>query len=515
MPEIDRDKLKAMLSEAPEDQREPLLQRLKDRGYTIAGAQPAVSQVPSTSTMPPAPQGILDKATAAVLPTQPWQGQPLPENPQTAPPGTPIAHPPNEPGLEERIPFTDPLNTQLGGLADAARGAVKESGSAIVRGAGAVAGAGLDAAKSIIAPSSPAEVGAAIGGPAVVEGVKGALSAAKPALSFTGNLLADLAGWWTGKHPDYIKTVFQNPAIAKQFGDAVGSDIQAHVVSKIEAGKKALGDQFKSIQDEIAKFGADSTGKAVAVDSKSAMREVAASLESAGHKIPESVGGNNIPLKVPRLDPGSSEYNTILDFMGKMKKKLDFGEALNLRRQMDDAINYGVPGNQGLAKTSGELNRALRSMRQSLDNKMAEALPAEQKGAWNAANKAYADGAKAFDQLSNEVVGKTPSQTALKVARAMRSGRVDEVLNPGEKLGKAAEAALEELRKTVVAGQFERWAHGANASSFLPSSPRMIGYTTAGAGALAKVVEQAMKSGGQIPPGIVQALTQAGISGVK
>lgn len=36
MPEIGRDQLKAMLSEAPAEQREPLLLRLKERGYTVA-----------------------------------------------------------------------------------------------------------------------------------------------------------------------------------------------------------------------------------------------------------------------------------------------------------------------------------------------------------------------------------------------------------------------------------------------------------------------------------------------
>jgi hypothetical protein len=47
MPEIDRDKVKAMLAEVPADQQEALLVRLKDRGYTVVPAgEPSAEEKP-------------------------------------------------------------------------------------------------------------------------------------------------------------------------------------------------------------------------------------------------------------------------------------------------------------------------------------------------------------------------------------------------------------------------------------------------------------------------------------
>ena len=51
MPEIERDKIRAMLAEAPEDQHEALLTRLKERGYTVKDASTTVAQSRTTPSL--------------------------------------------------------------------------------------------------------------------------------------------------------------------------------------------------------------------------------------------------------------------------------------------------------------------------------------------------------------------------------------------------------------------------------------------------------------------------------
>src|SRR5258708_15280247 len=132
--------------------------------------------------------------------------------------------------------------------------------------------------------------GAAIGlaGP-VMEGAGNIVKPiTKKLIPAAGDMLADFAGAWTGKDPEYIKAVFKKPEIMKKVSQAIGMDVQKSAVDAINPGKQKLGKLVGALQDSFAQFGKEATsGKAPMVETTKALKGVASQLESMGHRVPK------------------------------------------------------------------------------------------------------------------------------------------------------------------------------------------------------------------------------------
>jgi hypothetical protein len=429
--------------------------------------------------------------------------------------------PPNEPGLEQVIPVTDPIKMGLGALADKSaqfRTSEPPAQSMLGRGAQMVGNTamragemGLRGAQSLV-PSEAPEVAATIAaGPVgqiagdAIKGVSAPISKyGGKAASYVGDHLSELAGYMSGKDPEYIKAVFNNPGIMKKVGEQIGLDIQKSATDAIALGRKALGDKVEAAEDGLAMFGTDAvSGKSPIVDLKTPLKGIVSQLESKGHYVPKELGGRAVPMKKYAIDPVSDEGRMIAGYLKDLNQEMDFGEALNLKRDLDRTINYGKQGSNGLQPVTGPANAILKNIRSQVKDAMTKSIPdAQSREHWLAVNKAASEGYQAFDNLHSQVMGSQPYQTASRIARNIKNQSVEEqVLGPAAKISKKAEEAVQEIRDRVVAAQFKRRYGGMNASHFLPSSPRAFGQLTALLG-----------SGSQISQGAMTALSHFALS---
>jgi hypothetical protein len=397
---------------------------------------------------------------------------------------------PREPGLEE-VPITALLGLAADALADKAN-AARNSLPAATTAAGSIARRagqgvlglgelGLRTAGAMVPKTKGDVAGLIASGPVgnvAAEAAPGFMKYGGKAAAVTGDWMADLAGAWTGKDPEYIKAVFQKPEIMKKVGEAIGLDIQKSATEAIAIGRKALGDQVGAAEDGIAMFGKTATaGNSPMVDLKTPLKDVVKTMESRGHYVPKELGGRAVPMKKYALDPMSEDYRTVAGYLKDLNKDMDFGEALNLKRELDGVINYGKKGTNGLQPVTGPANAILKDIRAQVKNAMTKSLTDPQtKAHWLEVNKAAEEGYRAFDSLHSQVIGSQPYQTAQRIARNIKNQSVEEqVLGPAAKLSKKAEDAVMDIRDRVVAAQFKRRFTGVNASNLIPSSPRAIG----------------------------------------
>ena len=198
--------------------------------------------------------------------------------------------------------------------------------------------------------------------------------------------------------------------------------------------------------------------------------------------------------KVGRLPATSPEYKFLVEKLSFLHKnpRLGFGDVLNMRRQLDDAISYGVEGSNGLQPVSGAAQGVLKVMRRDLNEQLRSAVPKDIRPQWDAANKAYSEASAAYAELRKQVVGTTPRQTERKLMQMIQEGRYDdEVLGRAEKLGEKAARELDTVRDHVAAREFQRWAKagiGAGTPLGIPTSPRIVGIGASAAGAAGKAV---------------------------
>lgn len=415
--------------------------------------------------------------------------------------GQPAGHPPNEPGLEERVPFTDPANVELEALGNKAREATAGS-SLPVRMAGKAAGFAADVARGTVAPSAPAEVGAMVGSPALAEVAETGMKIAKPVLKGIGNFTAETVGRLIGRDPEAVKELFKNPAILLKSKDAIGQWEQSRVVDAIQDSLQAAGQRFEKVQDHFANFVKDPRGaSAPKVDLGRVFKGATEEMKAAGHRLPKALGGGG--PQIPRLDPASPEYKAIVQRLAKYEKLqfTDFGSALNERRQLDRLIDYGVEGSQGVQRVSSEGQRVLKGLRAKISDAIRESLPASKRKSWDTANASYAQARQALDQLRKEVVGPTPAATASRVLRELRAGRAESsVVGRARLIGSKAARELQDLQDRLVSSQFRDWvgnrygtgagaAIGAHfggivggAAGAAATSPRVMGALTAATG---------------------------------
>lgn len=407
-----------------------------------------------------------------------------------------VQGPPNEPGLEQVVPITDPLKMGLQNLKDKSE-AARMSPGGVPRPLGPlmkVGEAGLGLAQGLT-PSTNTEVGATMAAGPIASEVS---AVAKKALPAVGQFAAEAAGVWTGRDPEAIKALFKNPEIWSKVKNSLAEYDQLHTVNAIEDSVKQMGKKFRSIQDALAGFpGTRTAGQASSVNLKPALTSVMRDLERSGHALPAELTGYTSKIKVPRLDPSSSDYQAVTKFIGKVQKAskegADFGEVLNLKRQLDDAVDYGIEGSQGIQKVGSEANRALKLLRSRVNLQLRAALPAEKRGEWDAANSTYAASRTALDQLRKEVVSATPHQTLARVMREMKAGRSEmSVMGRASKIGEGAMQALQDVHDRAVASQFHRLLDGSAgaAAAATTSSPRAAGFMAARSGMEAKQFEE-------------------------
>lgn len=483
MPEVSREQLTSMLDEVDPSEHEQFLSHLKQKGYTLQGQEQKLS-----------PQAV------------PKQNQPIyqPEDqmskPQMALEATKEAFNTKIPGLEQTGKFLqetapDYIAEKSGQFGEKTVGAL---GSAI-KGAGlGVAGIGSMAAQAIPRTVGDASIyglgylgkGAnalkSIPGMSALDksvpGSEALISGAKKVGShvgeFMGTLMSNILsiGGAEVKSP-WIRAVINDPGTVKHFGEEFGMDMQQAAVKAIESEKDKVGSQYRAIQDSLTQFGIKGR-LSPKVDTARVLNTVAKDFESKGIHVPTDLGGNGASLKKYRFDRGSSEDAVIKRFMGALKKPLDFGESLNLRRQLDDAIRYSKHGEMTF---TSEAQAALRTMRRALNTEMTRSVPANMRTKWVLSNQNYEKLMRTLGDFHSQVLGKTPFQTASKISRAVRTGRSSELIDiPSQHMYENAMRSMMDLRRSVVASHFkEILSKGFSASSLLPGSPRAVGYLSA------------------------------------
>jgi len=198
--------------------------------------------------------------------------------------------------------------------------------------------------------------------------------------------------------------------------------------------------------------------------------------------------------KVGRLPVVSPEYKFLIEKMSFLKENptLGFGDVLNMRRQLDDAISYGLEGSNGMQPVSGAAQSVLKVMRKNLNEQLKSSIPKEVRPQWDAANKAYSEASAAYAELRKQVIGQTPKQTERKLLQMVQEGRYDdEVLSRANALGEKAAKALDDVRDHLAAKEFQRWSAGGiskGAFGILPTSPRIVGAGVSGVGAGAQAL---------------------------
>lgn len=355
---------------------------------------------------------------------------------------------------------------------------------------GAIAGESIRS----VAAAVPTTVGDAallgLAGP-VMEGTAVAAKAiGGPVMRGAGRILADVVGELAGKDPEAVKAIFKNPkAMWKQVNQLFGQKQQAATVSAIEDGLSARGAQFKELEQSFTGFleipGAKPVPK---VSLTPVLKDITNEMRIRGHRIPADITGKS-PLGIGRLPEDGAESKMIMARLKQLKDnpELGFGEALNLRRQLDDTISYGIEGSNGLQPISGEANRVLKLMRRRINSSIRSAVPAEVRPLWDKANFEYSKASEAYAELKKHVIRQSPGETEARLLKFIREGRYDdEVSNRAAKLGEKAAGALDAIRDRISAHQFKRWLGTAGtkpgALGIIPTSPRALGYGAAGAG---------------------------------
>lgn len=336
----------------------------------------------------------------------------------------------------------------------------------------------------------------AMAGPAL----EGAAAVGRPIARAGGNLLADVAGAVAGKQPEVVKELFKRPgAMWRKAAEIFGHEHQKALVRSVDEGLASKGAKFREIEESLSGFVVGSAGKAPKVQMQAVLDDVQKEMLARGHHLPKNITGKAPSVKVGRIAPGTSEYGAIIEKLVLLKKnpKLNFGDALNLRRQLDDAINYGIEGSNGLQPISTEGQRILSLMRRRINTQLREAVPQNVRGDWDKANFAYSRAAKAYGELKRHVIGNQPRQTEAKLFQMLREGRYDdEVVRRVDRLGEATAKVFDELRDQLAAKEFQRWASGGIRSGMpfgLPTSPRLIGAGISGAGGASQLAQAAVR----------------------
>lgn len=467
MPEIEREKVQAMLAEAPADQHEAILQRMKDRGFTVKAA---------------------------------GTPRPFPVDAPTSSFGQPPAS--NEPGLIDEGP---PGMAPMFAAAESANNAIRGAGQKLedVNGPAALAaypaGMAVKAAGNIIPENfGQGALMYAMGGP-VGEGVGAAAGkvwdkVGAPLMKAGGNILADVVGELAGKDPESVKVLYNNPkAMWRKATEIFGRKDQEKTIQALESDFAAKGEQFRAIEDSLSgNFGTPSYGKATEVITRPAFDDVKFQMAKEGFRLPSDIAEGIKPVKIGKIAEDATEYKFLVKQMVELKNnpRLEFGEAVRMKQNLDKAIDYGLDGANGIQPVSEDASRLLRSMRKALNKEVRASLDPKRRVVWDKVNAEYGLASQSRAELRKQVMGQNARLTEKKLHQLLKEGRYDdEVMDRARDLGAKAAARLDDVRDHIAARQFKSWGHAPSASGFLPTSPKAIGYGVSAAGAASQTAQ--------------------------
>lgn len=321
--------------------------------------------------------------------------------------------------------------------------------------------------------------------------------ALEPLAQGTKDVFSQILGTWTGRSPEAVKELIgpRGSEVWKLVSQKLSDFEQANVVTSIENSLSQVGKKFHAVQDALAGFpGTRAEGQASLINLKPALAATVRNMEQNGHILPEALTGYASKLKESGIKQGTPDYNTVMEFMGQVKKASaegrNFGEVLNIKRNLDDAIDYGIQGQGGLQRIGNKANNALQFLRDRLNLQMRAALPAPQRAEWDAVNSSYSKARTAYDEIRKEVIKSDPQATLSRVLRELKSGRAEKSLSGrASQIGEEAQQALQNVHDRVVASQFRDFISGrASGLEALVTTapPRAVGKAAVMGGDLAR-----------------------------
>jgi hypothetical protein len=319
----------------------------------------------------------------------------------------------------------------------------------------------------------------------------------EPLAQGTKDVFSQLLGTWTGRSPEAVKELIgsRGSEVWKMVSQKLSDFEQATLTTHIENSLSEVGKKFHAVQDALAGFpGTRAAGQAAQINLKPALVSTMRDMERNGHILPEALTGYASRLKESGIKQGTPDYNTVVEFLGQVKKASaegrDFGEVLNIKRNLDDAIDYGIPGQGGLQKIGNKANSALQFLRDRLNLQLRAALPSDKRAEWDAVNSSYSKARKAYDEIRKEVIKSDPQATMARVLRELKSGRSEKSIGGrASQIGEEAQRALQEVHDRVVASQFRDFISG-RASGLeavvTTAPPRLVGKAAVTGGQLAR-----------------------------
>lgn len=341
-----------------------------------------------------------------------------------------------------------------------------------------------------IAAAGPALEGAGAAGKAALstEAGQAVAGAAKIVVKSGGDLLANVAGMVAGKDPEVIKALVNSPgAVWKKATELFSMAHQENLDNTLHEGMKTIGNKFGALEDQFAGYhGTPTAGMAPKVNLQGVYDINVKDMLSRGHRLPKDLTGIEPTVTHGRIGTDDPEYKDILSHLTNMKKKpeVDFGEALNLKRQIGRTIDYGVEGKNGVQELSGEAQRVLKGIQAGLNKELRSSLPAEIRPKWDEVNRVYSSALDAFAELRKQIVKQSPGQTENKLLQLIKDGRYDdEITRRAGALGDKVLKAFDDARDHVAARSVRRWIDAPSVAHFLGGAPRPVGYGASGVGA--------------------------------
>lgn len=312
--------------------------------------------------------------------------------------------------------------------------------------------------------------------------------------------VVDVAAMVFNKSPEVIQAIYNKPgAMWKAATKAFSLKHQERLINVIDQGLSKAGSKIGELEEAFSGFfgTGGAAGKSPDVMLRGTFDKTKFEMLKKGYRLPDDIA-QGLPMpKLGKLPESATESKYLVETLTALKNspRMSWGEALNLKRQINKSITYGIEGSTGLQPVGTDANRILKGLVTDLDDQLAQALPKDVRPQWKEANKLYSEARDAYSELKKQVVMGRHTGTENQLKAALTRGEYDDaVLRRAEKLGSRAEKMFNALRDRLAAQEFKKWAvAGSNAmgqgqglmgTSFIPSSPRLGGYGIAGASEL-------------------------------
>lgn len=362
-----------------------------------------------------------------------------------------------------------------------------------------------------------------------------AMPMAKKAVSYpagwVGAKLADIVGGISGKDPEAIKVLAQNPtAMWKKATEIFSRAHQEGAINAIESDFAKHGKAIESLEDALTgNFGTSSYGKAPDVMLRGVFETSKFDAAKGGFHLPESIAENIKTSGSSGVGAESPGYRLYIQKMAQLKNnpRMSFGEALGIKRELQRAVDYGIEGANGLQAITDKSEIPIRNLANGLNKELKNSInDPSLKQAWIAKNNTYADVSAAREELRKQVMGTSARSTERKLVQLLKEGRYDdEVMARAQVMGSKTASALDDIKDHIAARQFHsisgsyRQGGGAAAGAFLggvpgaaigslATSPMAVGYGASGVGGAANMASLMADQAAKFPH-IVSGLSGA------